>query len=261
MNSHNSAFTARGAIARAIGFIPAAFIVVLLTLAMLAASGCKKVDGEEGSAQTAKSSAPAAKTKPAAKASPSAIQASGREAVQILESAFSLADRSDFKAVQGELKKLKEIQPSFDSADKAKRDRMLKGAQSADEGARSGDRHATLKGVNDALFAASELAYVGDPEMPNDLFRLMFYSRELKVWGAAGDEAKIKAAALNIKESWQSVKTELTAKGDEGRDLARKFEPLTMALEMANTPVQAEGLAKPLLEQADAMRRLFKRTG
>lgn len=239
-----------------------ATLAAIIAVSLLALLGCPAKDaGETGSAAGASSGAAANKKTAAAgkKAAPTEIQASGREAVQILETAFALLDEERWKEAQTELLKLKDMTEKFDSADKAKRDRMLKAAISADEAIRDTKRHEALKGANEALFAASEIAFIGDPSMPNDLFRLEFYARELKVWAAAKDQAKIKAAALNIKESWQQVKIELGKHGDEGRDLINKFEPLVMALDLADTPEKSGGIARPILDQTGAMKRLFGR--
>lgn len=239
-----------------------ATLAAIIAVSLLALLGCPAKDaGETGSAAGASSGAAANKKTAAAgkKAAPTEIQASGREAVQILETAFALLDEERWKDAQTELMKLKDMTEKFDSADKAKRDRMLKAAISADEAIRDTKRHEALKGANEALFAASEIAFIGDPSMPNDLFRLEFYARELKVWAAAKDQAKIKAAALNIKESWQQVKIELGKHGDEGRDLINKFEPLVMALDLADTPEKSGGIARPILDQTGAMKRLFGR--
>lgn len=235
-----------------------ATLAAIIAVSLLALLGCPAKDaGETGSAAGASSGAAA--NKKTAAAVPTEIQASGREAVQILETAFAMLDEERWKDAQTELLKLKDMTEKFDSADKAKRDRMLKAAISADEAIRDTKRHEALKGANEALFAASEIAFIGDPSMPNDLFRLEFYARELKVWAAAKDQAKIKAAALNIKESWQQVKIELGKHGDEGRDLINKFEPLVMALDLADTPEKSGGIARPILDQTGAMKRLFGR--
>ncbi len=197
------------------------------------------------------------KTPDGTKAAPAGIQASGREAVALLEAAFWQLEQEQWKPAQAELLKLKELQEKFDGADKAKRDRMLKAAKETDEAIRETKKHESLKSVNEAIFAASEIAYIGDPKMPNELFRLRFYARELIVWAAAKDQAKQKAAVLNIKESWQPLKAELNALGEKGAEIVKRFEPLTMALDLADTPEKLGGIARPILGHTDEMQKIF----
>ncbi len=120
----------------------------------------------------------------------------------------------------------------------------------------SKDESTALREANQVTFIVADLTAKYNPVVPIEVVKLDFYGRELEIWSLAKDEAKLKATAQAIRETWNAVRTKIEAKG--GTKQAKVFETLVVNVETAKTPSDFTKVAKPILDEVDNLERVFE---
>ncbi len=64
------------------------------------------------------------------------------------------------------------------------------------------DKTATLIIANQLTLEAANLTAEYNPKVPVEVIKLDFYGRELEIWAAAKDEAKLRETAQMIRQNW-----------------------------------------------------------
>jgi len=117
------------------------------------------------------------------------------------------------------------------------------------------DKTASLVESNQLTLVAANLTAEYNPAVPVEVVKLDFYGRELEIWSAAKDEAKLRETAKLIRQDWNRVKAKIEAKG--GKKEAAVFEGLIAKTDAAKTPADYAKLATPILDEVDNLEKVF----
>jgi hypothetical protein len=153
--------------------------------------------------------------------------------------AAALKLNTDLKGVSAELKRLTETIKALSTAVAAK------------------DEHATKRQANQVTFIAADLIGPFNPEVPSAVTKLDFYGRELEIWGAVKDTAKLKVAGDAVRQTWDKLQPAVKAKG--GTTEAKKFSELMTQLAAAKTVEDYARLTTPILDEVDNLEHVFKK--
>jgi len=86
---------------------------------------------------------------------------------------------------------------------------------------------------------------------------LDYYGRELNLWAAEGNTARLNEARSKLRETWDAVRPEVAAKG--GATEAAQFDALVAKLARATLPKDFTAAAGPILDSVDALENVFTR--
>src|SRR4029077_20421939 len=67
------------------------------------------------------------------------------------------------------------------------------------------DEQTTKRQANKATLIAADLTEPFNPEVPAAVTRLDYYGRELEIWVAAADPAKLKTTGAAMRETWNKL--------------------------------------------------------
>lgn len=117
------------------------------------------------------------------------------------------------------------------------------------------EKTATLIEANQITLEVANLTAKYNPAVPIEVVKLDFYGRELEIWAAAKDEAKLQETAKLIRQNWDAVKAKIEAKGGKKEVIA--FENLVVKTDAAKTPADYAKLATPILDEVDNLEKVF----
>jgi hypothetical protein len=117
------------------------------------------------------------------------------------------------------------------------------------------DRQATMQEANQVTLIAADLTEPFHPQTPVDVTRLDFYGRELEIWTAAKDDARLNASADALQKTWKRVRPAVVAHG--GKSEAKKFDGLVGKLKGAKSPEDFKNIATPILDEVDNLEKVF----
>ena len=116
---------------------------------------------------------------------------------------------------------------------------------------------AALRDANQVTFIAADLTAKYNPPIPIEVTKLDYYGRELEIWSMAKDDAKLKSTAQAIRQTWNSVKPKVEAKG--GTKQAQNFETLVAKTDAANSIADYAKAATPILDEVDNLEKVFEK--
>lgn len=117
------------------------------------------------------------------------------------------------------------------------------------------EKTATLIEANQITLEVANLTAKYNPAVPVEVVKLDFYGRELEIWAAEKNEAKLQETAKQIRQNWDAVKAKIEAKG--GNKEAAAFENLVVKTDAAKTPADYAKLATPILDEVDNLEKVF----
>lgn len=117
------------------------------------------------------------------------------------------------------------------------------------------DKTATLIEANQITLEVANLTAKYNPAVPIEVVKLDFYGRELEIWAAEKNEAKLQETAKLIRQNWDGVKAKIEAKGGKKEVIA--FENLVVKTDSAKTPADYAKLATPILDEVDNLEKVF----
>ncbi len=112
-----------------------------------------------------------------------------------------------------------------------------------------------MQEANQIMLIAANLTEPFHPKTPVDVTRLDFYGRELEIWSAAKDEAKLKTTADALQEIWKKVRPAVV--GHNGKAVAKTFDGLVDKLTRAKSPEDFKAIATPILDEVDNLEKVF----
>jgi hypothetical protein len=117
------------------------------------------------------------------------------------------------------------------------------------------DKQATLEKANEVTFLAANLSAPFNPTIPVNVVHLDYLGRELEVWAAVGDLAKLQQTAKEIEAKWSKVRPAIEAKG--AAEVAKKFSEVVARVMASKSAKEYEEAAKPLLDEVDNLEEVF----
>jgi hypothetical protein len=125
------------------------------------------------------------------------------------------------------------------------------------EAARSRNTHSAMLQANQLTLIAANLNEASHPQVPTDVARLDYYGRQLEIWSAAPDLAKLQSTTADIRRIWQNLRPAVEAHG--GQRVAMNFARIVNRLESAKTPAEYQTAATAELDEVDKLERIFER--
>ena len=126
------------------------------------------------------------------------------------------------------------------------------------------DRSVARKDQRAALLASNRLTQLGallaepyHPAVPAQVMLLDFDGRELEIWAAANDRARLRETVSAMRRTWNAVRPQVEARG--GHTEATRFDALVRRVETATTPTDFARLATPVLDAVDTLEQVFTR--
>lgn len=95
--------------------------------------------------------------------------------------------------------------------------------------------------------------------MPVDVTVLDYHGRELEIWAAARDEAKLRSIVEGLSKTWRRLRPQVVARGGAG--VAARFDVLVRSAESVSGVDAFARLAAPILDEVDNLERVFTGDG
>lgn len=113
-----------------------------------------------------------------------------------------------------------------------------------------------MREANKATFLIAELSAKFNLKVPVEVIKLDYYGREIELLAMNKDEAKLKSTTAEMRQTWNSVKPKVEAKGATKE--AAKFESLVVQAEKAASLADYAKVATPILDEVDNLEKVFE---
>ena len=117
------------------------------------------------------------------------------------------------------------------------------------------NRAVALDASNRVTYLAAKMTEPYHPVEPSAVPLLDYYGRELEVWSARGNTAKLSSTAGELKRTWDGLRPKVEANG--GGAVAKKTDSLVTLIVAAKTPADHARLATPFLNVVDELEKVF----
>ncbi len=173
------------------------------------------------------------------------------------ETVYDMAKVSDWKKATANLTSLQNAAKNLPSEIAGKQTAQLnKSIVVLSEAVRTTNRQATMHDANQVTLIAAKMTNQFEPKVPVEVTLLDYYGRELEIWAATGNTAKLETTASEIQRTWNKVHPSINAHG--GSTQAQKFNHLVTRIKAAKSPNDYGRLATPILDEVDNLEKVFK---
>lgn len=117
------------------------------------------------------------------------------------------------------------------------------------------DRTTTMREANLITLLGADLAAAFKPPVPVEVTKLDYYGRELEIWSAGKNEAKLRETAEGMRRTWMTLRPMVESRG--GAAEAKHFGGLVAQVAAAKTPADFDKLATPILDEVDNLEKVF----
>lgn len=176
-----------------------------------------------------------------------------RDAGELGENIYDAANTGDWAAAEAKLNELKATEKKLVD-EKMSNAELGSTIAKLEKAVAAKDKTAALAASNQVTLIVAELTAKYDPAVPVEVVKLDYYGRELEIWAAAKNDAKLKETAKLIRQNWDAVKGKIAASAS---DKAAAFESLVKKVESAKTPAEFGKLATPILDEVDNLEQAF----
>ena len=185
---------------------------------------------------------------------PDKVPAALKNAGELGENIYDAAKTGDWKTAEA---KLRELATAAETISKEKLgSATVEGTLGKLEKTIPGkDKTATLVEANRITLEIADLTAKYDPTVPVEVIKLDYYGRELEIWAAAKNTAKLQETARMVHQNWNSVKPKIEAKGSA--TAVATFDGLVVKMDSAKTPDDYAKLATPILDEVDNLEKVF----
>jgi hypothetical protein len=113
-----------------------------------------------------------------------------------------------------------------------------------------------MRVANQVTLIAANLTEPFALKVPVDVTRLDYYGRELEIWAAADDEAKLRETAAEMRKTWDRLRP--TVVDHKAAAEAKQFDELVARVEAAKSSREYSLAATSVLEGVDNLENVFK---
>ena len=233
----------------------------LLTAAVLAgAPGCRRDKGTPGSDSVLASTTVSSTGTPSTPIAPDHSSAIPKAINDVGTYGEDLYD--EIKA--GKSKRTKDLLDSLRVAAKElPRDERLKPQRATVESAiaalgdalRMRNHTAALEAANQATLASAQMTASFSGQIPPGVLVLEYYGRELEIWSAKKDVARLKRTVESLTTSWDTLKPTVEARGGGG--VAARTDSLVARINSAKSPSDYATITPALLDEVDVLEKVF----
>lgn len=117
------------------------------------------------------------------------------------------------------------------------------------------DHQAAMLNSNQVTLIAAKMTAQFEPKVPVEVTLLDYYGRELEIWAATGNTAKLKTTAVEMRRTWSALRPSVQA--HRGSAQAQQFDNLLARVEAAKSPAEYGSLATPVLNAVDNLEKVF----
>lgn len=117
------------------------------------------------------------------------------------------------------------------------------------------NRPMALEASNRVTYLAAKMTEPYHPVEPAAVPLLDYYGRELEVWSARGNKAKLSSTVGELKRTWDGLRPKVESNG--GGAVAKKTDSLVTLIVAAKTPAEHAKLATPFLDVVDELEKVF----
>lgn len=114
---------------------------------------------------------------------------------------------------------------------------------------------AAIKAANQITYLQAKMTAQYHPAVPADVVLLDYYGREIEIWSGEKNSAKLTQTSNDIQQTWNTLRPMVQAHG--GASQATSTDDLVKRIAAAKTPAQYAPLAKPFLDDVDALEKVF----
>jgi len=173
------------------------------------------------------------------------------------EIVYDTAKVNDWTKTTTELTKLqnaaKQLSTQVNSGDTAQLNLSISALNKA---VAAKDRQTTMQNANQVTLVAAKMTAEFKPKVPVEITLLDYYGRELEIWSATGNTAKLKTTTSEMRSTWNQVRPTILARG--GTTQAQTFDRLVAGVETAKSHADYSRLATPVLNEVDNLEKGFK---
>lgn len=228
-------------------------IAALAAAIVTGLSACSSTTSTQS--EVAKSSAaPTAAAPSPASGLPAAVEGIGHHG----ENLYDLAKVGDWQKAATEFTALMQSNQQLRNVLKdkgAEVERLNQAITAAGRAVETKDRTTTMREANLITLLGADLAAAFKPLVPVEVTKLDYYGRELEIWSAGKNEAKLRETAEGMRRMWMTLRPMVEARG--GSVEAKKFDELVTQVGAAKTPSDFANLATPVLDEVDNLEKVF----
>jgi hypothetical protein len=228
--------------------------VVAGALFALLLSACSRDTTSQSVDSTAASStALATDSSPASAPIPAAINDVGTYG----EDLYDQAKAGNWAAAQAYLDSLHAAATKLPSGDQiqSQRSQLDSAITALDQAVGARNRMAAQEAANRVTYLAAQMTTPYHGATPTEVVLLDYYGRELEIWAAQGNLAKLKETAATLESTWNAVRPAVESNG--GAVAARQTDALVSQIKAAKSPAGYARVATPFLNQVDELEKVF----
>jgi hypothetical protein len=124
-----------------------------------------------------------------------------------------------------------------------------------DQAVASRNSAAALEAANRITFLSAQMTTPYHGATPTEVLLLDYYGRELDIWSARKDTAKLKQTAAALTSTWNALRPTVEKNG--GSVAAGHTDALVARINAAKSPAQYARVATPFLDEVDELEKVF----
>ena len=124
-----------------------------------------------------------------------------------------------------------------------------------DKAIASRNRTAGLEAANRVTYASAKMTTPYHGATPTEVLLLDYYGRELEIWSAQKNAAKLKETAAALTSTWNALRPTVQRQG--GTVAAGQTDALVKRINAAKSPAEYARTATPFLDEVDELEKVF----
>ncbi len=124
-----------------------------------------------------------------------------------------------------------------------------------DQAVASRNSEAALEAANRITFLSAQMTTPYHGATPTEVLLLDYYGRELDIWSARKNAAKLKQTAAALTSTWNALRPTVEKNG--GGVAAGHTDALVARINAAKSPAQYARVATPFLDEVDELEKVF----
>jgi hypothetical protein len=144
--------------------------------------------------------------------------------------------------------------PSTDQI-KSQRSQLDSAIAALDKAVAAHNSAAALEAANRVTFLSAQMTTPYHGATPTEVLLLDYYGRELDIWSARKNTAKLKETAAALTSTWNALRPTVEKNG--GAVAARQTDALVAQINAAKSPAQYARVATPFLNEVDELEKVF----
>ena len=181
------------------------------------------------------------------------------EAGEYAENIYDQAKANDWTRAQARLDQLREAVAKLPTAAKGNPDAppLSSTIPALQKAVGQKDQQTAMKEANQITLMVANMSAPYKTVLPVEITKLDYLGRELEIWAAANDSAKLQQTTQMLRQTWNGIRPSVEAHG--GVAEAKKFDELVAEAERAKSSSDYERVAKRLLDEVDNLEKLFEK--